>query len=143
MKKGIDFIGVGIVFYCHDGNGNVLMGKRNVNCKDEHGNWDIGGGGLEFGEHVIDALKREIFEEYCTEILDFEFLGYRDVHREFNGVKTHWVALDFKVLVDRRKVKNGEPNKIDEVRWVKHGEWPRPFHSQFPEFLENYKGKLG
>ena len=142
MKKGFDFIGVGVVFYCHDGKGNVLMGKRNINCKDEHGNWDIGGGGLEFGEHVIDALKREIKEEYCTDVLSFEFLGYRDVHRERIGIKNHWVALDFKVLVDKEKVKNGEPHKFDEVGWFKLDNLPSPLHSQVPNALELYKDKL-
>ena len=142
MKKGFDFVGVGVVYYCHDGNGNVLLNKRNNNCKDEHGNWDIGGGGLEFGEHVIDALKREIEEEYCTEILDFEFLGFRDVHRIHEGNPTHWIALDFKVLVNKAKFGNGEPHKFDEVRWFKNNELPSPIHSQLPEFLRKYKDKL-
>jgi len=142
MQKGFDYIGVGIVFYCHDGNGNVVLAKRNSNCKDEHGNWDIGGGGVEFGEDLIEALKREIKEEYGTVVLDFEFLGYRDVHRIHNGKKTHWIALDFKVLVDKNKVKNAEPHKFDEVKWFKHNEFPSPIHSQFPVFLKNYKDKL-
>lgn len=142
MKKGTDFIGVGVVYYCHDGNGNVVMAKRNHNCKDEHENWDIGGGGLEFGERVIDALKREIFEEYCTDVIDFEFIGFRDVHRIQERIDTHWIALDFKVLVDKEKVNNGEPHKFDEVRWFKHNEWPSPLHSQLPEFFEKYKEKL-
>jgi len=34
----------------------------------------------------------EIKEEYCTDVLGFDFLGYRDVHREHNGKKTHWIA---------------------------------------------------
>ncbi len=142
MKKGVDFIGVGVVFYRHDGNGNVLMNKRNTNCKDEHGNWDIGGGGLEFGENVFDALKREIEEEYCTEVLSYEFLGFRDVHRMHEGAKTHWIALDFKVMINKHKFGNGEPHKFDEVRWFKKNELPSPIHSQFPVFLEKYKEKL-
>ena len=142
MKKGVDFIGVGVVFYCHDNNGNVLMNKRNNNCKDEHGNWDIGGGGLEFGENVIEALKREIKEEYCTDVLSYEFLGFRDVHRISNGIKTHWIALDFKVLIDKGKVKNGEPDKFDEIKWFPKDSLPSSLHSQLPEFLGNYKGRL-
>ena len=52
MKKGVDFIGVTIVFWCHDGKGNVLLALRGPNCRDEHGTWDPGGGGLEFGDSV-------------------------------------------------------------------------------------------
>ena len=43
-------------------------------------------------------LTEEVKEEYSADVLDYEFLGYRDVHREHNGDKTHWLALDFKVL---------------------------------------------
>jgi 8-oxo-dGTP diphosphatase len=142
LKKGEDFIGVSIVYFCHDGNGNVLMQKRGKNCRDEQGNWDIGGGALEFGEHVEEALKKEIKEEYCTDVLGFTFMGYRDVHRENNGKKTHWIALHFKVLVDREKAANGEPHKFDEIGWFKIGEYPTPLHSQLPRFFEEFKDKI-
>ena len=46
MKKGEDYIGVSVVYFCHDGKGNFVMAKRSENCRDEIGNWDIGGGGL-------------------------------------------------------------------------------------------------
>ena len=142
MKKGVDYTGVTIVFACHDGNGNFLFAKRGANCRDEQGTWDPGGGGLEFGDTVEDTLRKEIMEEYCTDVLDFEFMGYRDVHRENNGIKTHWIALDFKVLVDPAKVKNGEPHKLDEVAWFKLDEIPPPLHSQLPKFLKLYREKL-
>lgn len=142
MEKGKDFIGVTIVYLCHDGNGNFLFNKRSSNCRDEHGTWDPGGGGLEFGETVENTLKKEILEEYCTDVLGYEFLGYRDVHREHNGTKTHWVALDFKVLIDRDKVKNGELDKFDAVEWFTLDKLPSPLHSQFPTFLKLYKEKI-
>jgi 8-oxo-dGTP diphosphatase len=142
MKKGEDFTGVTVVYLCHDGKGNFLLNKRSNNCRDEHGAWDPGGGGLEFGDTVVDTLKKEIKEEYCTVVLDHEFLGYRDVHREHNGKKTHWIALDFKVLVDRDMVKNGEPHKFDEIQWFTLETLPTPLHSQFPKFLEQHKGRI-
>jgi ADP-ribose pyrophosphatase YjhB (NUDIX family) len=142
IKKGVDYTGVTTVFYCHDGKGNVVMQKRGPKCRDEQGKWDIGGGGLEFGAQVEENLKNEIKEEYCTDVLDFEFLGYRDVHRENNGIKTHWISLDFKVLVDRKKVKNGEPEKFEEVKWFPSNSLPTPLHSQLPIFLDKYKEKL-
>ena len=75
-------------------------------------------------------------------ILDFEFLGFRDVHRIHEGNPTHWIALDFKVLVNKNKFENGEPHKFDEVKWFKYNELPTPLHSQLPNFLEKYKDKL-
>lgn len=142
MKKGVDYTGITTVFICHDGQGNFVMSKRSTNCRDEHGRWDIGGGGLEFGDTVEKTLINEINQEYCTDVLDFEFLGYRDVHREHEGVKTHWIGLDFKVLIDKEKVKNGEPHKFDEIGWFTLDTLPNPVHSQFPKFLELYKNKL-
>jgi ADP-ribose pyrophosphatase YjhB (NUDIX family) len=142
MKKGVDYTGVTIVFLCHDGKGNILLAKRGVNARDENGRWDIGGGGLDFGETVEDTLRNEIKQEYCTDVLDFEFLGYRDVHREHNGVKTHWVSLDFKVLVDREKVANGEPHKFDEIGWFRLDSLPENMHSQWPATYELHKAKL-
>jgi len=139
LKKGVDYIGNCVVFTCHDGQGNYLLAKRGPNCRDEHGTWDCGGGGIDLNDSVIDTLKKEIREEFCTEVLDYEFLGYRDVHREHEGIRTHWIALDFKVRVDRKAVKNGEPHKMEEIGWFKLGEFPTPLHSQYPYFLEKYK----
>ena len=57
LKKGTDYVGVAVVYYCHDGKGNVLMHKRSSKCRDEHGAWDIGGGGVEFGVPIEENLK--------------------------------------------------------------------------------------
>lgn len=142
MDKGKDYTGISIVFLCHDGKGNILLSKRGTKCRDEQGTWDPGGGGLEFGDTVESTLRKEIAEEYCTDVLNFEFLGYRDVHREHAGRKTHWLALDFKVLVDKNKVKNGEPHKLDAVEWFRLDNLPQSQHSQFPNFLRLYKNKI-
>lgn len=63
MKKGEDFTGVAVVYFCHDGQGNFLLNKRSVNCRDELGAWDPGGGGLEFGDTIENTLRKEIAEE--------------------------------------------------------------------------------
>jgi ADP-ribose pyrophosphatase YjhB (NUDIX family) len=143
MKKGVDFTGVTVVFFCHDGQGNFVLAKRSMNCRDEHGCWDCGGGAIEFGDTVEKTLIDEIKQEYCTEVLKAEFLGFRDVHREHDGVPTHWIALDFKVLVDRSKVANGEPHKFDALEWFRLDALPENLHSQFPNFFRLYLDKLG
>ena len=104
--------------------------------------WDPGGGGVEFGDTIEQTIKKEIQEEYCTDVLGYEFLGYRDVHREHGDNKTHWIALDFKVLVDPKKVTNGEPSKFEAIEWFTLDNLPEPLHSQFPNFLDLYKERL-
>ncbi len=141
-KKGVEFTGVTVVFICHDGKGKILMNKRSQNCRDEQGRWDIGGGSLEFGHKIEDTLKREIMEEYCTDVLGYEFLGFRDIHRDNNGKNTHWIGLDFKVHVDPSKANVGEPHKMDAIGWFTLDKLPTPVHSQFPKFLELYKDRL-
>lgn len=142
MQKGVDYTGVAIVFFCHDGKGKVLMNKRTQKCRDEQGRWDIGAGGVEFGVPTEENLRSEIKEEYGATVLDYEFLGFRDVHRENDGKKTHWIGLDFKVLIEPSTVKNGEPHKFDEVKWFTLDTLPSPTHSQLPNFLKKYDDKL-
>jgi 8-oxo-dGTP diphosphatase len=142
MKQGIDYIGNSVVYFCHDGKGKVLMAKRSANARDEQGRWDIGGGEINFDNTVENTLRKEIKEEYNADVLSFEFLGFRDVHREHNEARTHWIALDFKVLIDRAQVKNNERHKFDDIGWFTVDTLPTPTHSQFPEFLEKYKDKL-
>ncbi|HEY4489152.1 MAG TPA: NUDIX domain-containing protein [Candidatus Paceibacterota bacterium] len=142
MKEGVDYTGISVVFACHDGKGNYLHAKRGSNCRDEQGTWDIGGGGIDVHDTVEGTLRKEIREEYCTEVLEYEFLGYRDVHREHGGEKTHWIALDFKVLIDPSTVQNGEPHKMDKIAWFRLDQLPEPLHSQYPYFLEKHKDSL-
>lgn len=135
-------MGVTLSFFCHDGKGNFVLTKRSNNCRDEHGRWDFGGGGLDLHETVENQLRTEIREELCAEILEFEFLGYRDVDREHEGIKTHWVSLDFKALVDPAEVKNGEPHKFDEIGWYRLENLPSPLHSQALSEVELYRTRL-
>jgi 8-oxo-dGTP diphosphatase len=142
LIKGVDHTGVSVVYLCHDGKGNILMHRRGENARDEQGHWDWGGGGLEFDDTVEDTLRKEIKEEYGADVLDREFICFRDVHREHDGKRTHWIALYFKVLVDRNAVRNGEPHKFDEIGWFRLNDLPSPLHSHIPSFLEEYRDVL-
>lgn len=142
LVKGTDYTGVAVVYFCHDGKGKFVMGLRGKNARDEQGRWDIGAGGLEFGDTVENTLRKEIKEEYCSEVRDYKFIGYRDVHRENNGQKTHWIVLDFTVLVDPTMIAVGEPHKFDKVDWFALDTLPNNLHSQLLTFLEKYKDVL-
>jgi 8-oxo-dGTP diphosphatase len=142
MEKGFDHIGITVCYLCHDGHGNVLLNKRGAKARDENGKWDPGGGGLEFGDSVETTLKKEIKEEYCADVLDYQFMGYRDLFREINGKKSHWLTLDFIVHVNPDQVKNGEPHKFDEIGWFKLDAFPSPLHSGAPAFFEKNKKRI-
>lgn len=142
MKKGEDYIAIGISYYCHNGKGEYLLNKRSINCRDEHGRWDFGGGGIDFGDTIEGTLKKELKEEYGADPIKYEFLGYRDVFREQNEKKTHWIQFDFKVLIDPTKVINGEPHKFDAIEWFSLDNLPTPLHSQMLTQIGLYKDKL-
>lgn len=138
-------IRIGVSFFCHDGAGKFLIAKRSANARDEQGTWENGGGGLKFGETVEDGVRREIKEEYCAVPLGMEFLGYRDILREEESAKTHWIMFDFKVLVDPKQVQIGEPYKCDELRWVRLeeiGRFPESLHRYFKLSFDKYLPRL-
>lgn len=139
MKKGVDYIGITVVFYCHDGKGNILMNKRSKNCRDEIGRWDPGGGAMKFGETFESAVLREIKEEYRCNVLKLDFITSNNVLRKHNDKITHWVAIIYAALVDPKKVKIGDPDKIDEIGWFSPKALPTPVHSMFLEHLEFVK----
>jgi len=119
------------------------MGKRTNNSRDEWGKWDIGSDALDLYFTADQTLRKEIMEEYCTNVLKYEYLGYRELHRtDEKGRKTHWIGLDFKVLIDKEKVKIGEPHKIEKLEWFTLDNFPENTHSQWLNFLNKYRDKL-
>ncbi len=145
LRKGIDYIGVCVVFFCHDGKENLLMHKRSKNCRDEIGRWDCGSGSIEMGETLQEAARREIKEEYGVKPKSLKFCGVNNALREdyhvgFNKkIKTHWIALIFAAKVNPKKVKIGEPNKMDKIGWFKINRLPKPLHSMVLKHLSLVK----
>lgn len=135
-RRGIDHIGVSACALVHDGKGNVLLMKRGANARDEHGRWDIMGGAIELGESIDHTLHRELYEELKTKPLEVLFLSAYDAHREYQGQKTHWIALLHAIRVKPDTVSLGEPDKFDEIGWFTSKNLPAPLHSQFHKALQ-------
>lgn len=143
QHKGISFVGVTTVFFCHDGKGRFFMAKRSNKARDEQGNWEIGGGGLKWGVTAEENMKREVKEEYNGDVLDSEFLGYWDVLREQpDGTKTHWLALAFAALMDPVQMKINEPDMFDDSGWFTLDNLPSPLHSQTPFFFKKFSPQI-
>jgi 8-oxo-dGTP pyrophosphatase MutT (NUDIX family) len=141
--KGVSFVGVGTVFFCHDGKGKFLMSKRSRNARDEQGKWEIAGGGLKWGVSAEDNLIREVKEEFGADAKGIMFLGYRDVFRKLDdGTPTHWLVLDYAVKVDPSKVRRNEPDLCDEIGWFTLDAQPAHVHSQHATFMNKYCDQL-
>lgn len=143
LKRGVDFIGVTCVFYCHDGKGNILLHKRSDKCRDEKGRWDCGGGSLKVGEDPAEAVAREIKEEYCVEADDIQLVTVTNVLRtRRDGVQTHWIALLHTAKVDPDKVKIGEPTEMDDIGWFAPDKFPDPMHSCAPDHFGKVRNHI-
>jgi ADP-ribose pyrophosphatase YjhB (NUDIX family) len=139
LRPGIDYTGVTVTFYCHDGKGNWLYHKRSKNCRDEQGAWDCGGGKLEFGEDLEEGVLREIKEEYgCEGTIQVQLPAISRV-RGVNGTQTHWISIAFIVLVNPDDVSIAEPQAIDGLGWFKLDNLPQPLHTTIPIRLRTQK----
>lgn len=138
MKKGIDYPGVSVAFFCHDGNGNFLFHKRGKECRDHVGTWDCGGGGLEHGEQLEEALLRELKEEYCCAgEIDQQLHPNTFLHTE-NGETNHWIIHPYIVRVNPDEIQIGEPHKMEEFAWFKLDALPENMHPGVAHDLETY-----
>lgn len=128
MKKGIDYIGVGVCFMCHDGNGNFLFTKRGEKARDEKGKWEVPAGSIEVGESIEEALRRELKEELCVEPKVLEYIGHREFIKTSEGETRHWIQFSYLVEVDPQLVSIGEPDMCAEIRWGALEKPPEPMH---------------
>lgn len=143
LKRGVDYIGVTVVFYCHDGQGNILLQKRSMNCRDEQGRWDGGSGCMEFGEPTFeDAVRREVMEELGIEPISVTYVVTTNVLRDNNGTPTHWNAHVHTVVIPREGLRIGEPDKIDEIRWFPANALPENLHSCWDRHFALAKDKI-
>lgn len=139
MQPGIDYIAISTPFYCNDGKGNFLFHKRSRNCRDEQGKWDTGSGLLEFGLTPEDNVLKEVKEEYgCIGTIQ-EKLPTHSILRTHNGKRTHWLVIPFFVLVDPKKVKINDKDKIEEIEWRSLNNLPQPLHTGFAFSLRSYR----
>lgn len=116
MKKGIDYIGVGVGAIIFNEEGKVLIAKRGPNARNEVGKWEFPGGGVEFGEKCEDALLREIKEEFDIEIEITELLEVAD--HFIPDEKQHWVAPSYVAKYVSGEAKIMESDKIEAIDWV-------------------------
>lgn len=140
--KGYSFTGIATAFQCYSNDGKILLAKRGQGARDERGTWDNGAGGLKWGLSLIENVKREVLEEYNAVPLNIEFWGYRDNFRtDRNGDNTHWLGMDFGVLIDPKQVKIIDHQAVEKIAWFKNGELPSPLHSEMTRIFEMYKDK--
>jgi 8-oxo-dGTP diphosphatase len=106
-------VGVGAVIL--DGAKVLLEKRKNMPSK---GKWSIPGGLVELGEHVEDAVVREVKEETRLDVIEPRLLDVVDYVSlgEKGGVVYHYVILDYLVTVKNGKAKAA--SDADALKWV-------------------------
>ncbi len=122
MRRGVDYIGVGVGAIIFDAESRVFLAKRGSLARNERNRWEFPGGSVEFGETLVLALVREIAEEYGCEIEVQELLGVVDHIIPDEG--QHWVSPIFICRVKSGTPHIREPHKCREIGWFSLDEIP-------------------
>jgi mutator protein MutT len=140
MKRGVDYIGVGVGAIIVDDQGRLFLSLRGPNARDERGLWEFPGGSVEFGERLADALRREILEEYGLRIEVGALLDVVD--HLLPGEGQHWVSPSYLCRVLSGTAEIREPEKCSAIGWFAPEEMPENLTSISRANLENYLKKL-
>jgi 8-oxo-dGTP diphosphatase len=115
MKRGVDYIGVGVGALISSAEGMLFLSQRGPLAKNENGLWEFPGGAVEFGERLADALVREMREEYDIEIEVGELLDVVDHILPDEG--QHWVSPTYICRIVSGDPAIREPGKCRAIGW--------------------------
>jgi 8-oxo-dGTP diphosphatase len=136
MKRGVDYIGVGVGALIVDPQGKIFLARRGPAAKNERGLWEFPGGSVEFGERLADALKREMREEYGIEIAVGKLLDVVDHILPEEG--QHWVSPTYLCRIVSGMPEIREPGKCTEIAWFDPESAPQDLTVITRENLEHY-----
>lgn len=115
MRKGIDYIGVGVCAVISNEEGKFFLAKRGEEARNESGKWEFPGGSIEFGDTLKDSIIREMQEELGIEIAPSDQLSAID--HIIPDENQHWVAHAFMAKIVKGEPKILEPEKCEEIGW--------------------------
>ncbi len=141
MKRGVDYIGVGVGAILVDPGGKIFLSRRGQNSKNERGLWEFPGGAVEFGERMADALKREMAEEYGIEIEVGALLDVVDHILPAEG--QHWISPTFICQITKGEPRIIEPEKCSEIGWFEVDKIPENLSLITQQNLLHYRQRLG
>lgn len=122
MRRGVDFIGVGVGALIVDEAGRLFLSQRGPKARNERGLWEFPGGSVEFGETIRDAIAREIYEEYGIHIAVRDLLTVTDHILPDEG--QHWVSPSFICHIIEGIPAILEPEKCTAIGWFSLDEMP-------------------
>jgi 8-oxo-dGTP diphosphatase len=140
VKRGIDYIGVGVGAIIVDKQGRLFLARRGPEAKNERGLWEFPGGSVEFGETMAAALRREMREEFGIEITVGKLLDVVD--HILKAEKQHWISPTFLCMIASGEAHIREPGKCVEIGWFRPGAVPQELTQISRENLAHYVQQL-
>ncbi len=113
----------------------ILLGLRKNVYGD--GQWGMPGGRISLKEPIEQTVKREMLEETNLHISKTRFIG---VVREFQGPHD-FITFGFVSEEHTRELKNLEPEKCEEFKWIDLSELPMDMLKSHRALLDMYKNK--
>jgi nucleoside triphosphatase len=87
-----------------------------------NGLWGIPGGKVKYKEKLIDALKREIFEETNLKIYNIKFITFFEAIEDKNFYKkNHMILFNYLAFTKNPKLKLND--EIQDYIWVSYKEY--------------------
>ena len=128
MEKSVEVIAAAIIL--NNNKDKILLIKR----KDKLGgdSWSIPGGHVEFGEKIIDSLKRELKEELDLYIISSEFFDLEEIILK----NKHMISFDYLVIANENIEINDE---IDSAEWIEFNKLPNVDHKLSNQILNKLK----
>jgi mutator protein MutT len=140
MKRGIDYIGVGVGALLVNEAGEVFLAQRGPLAKNERGLWEFPGGSVEFGETLTEALQREMMEEFGIQIEAGELLDVADHILTEEG--QHWVSPTYLCRIVAGEPRIMEPGKCSAIGWFDPNDVPDPLSQISRVNLAHYRERL-
>lgn len=124
MKRGVDYIGVGVGAMVFNAEGRVLLAQRGEAAGNERGKWEFPGGKVEYGDRLIETVKREFAEEFGIEIEVYALLAVDDHILPDEG--QHWVSPTYLARHVAGVAEIREPHKCAALGWFEWDDLPEP-----------------
>jgi mutator protein MutT len=137
MKRGKDYIGVGVGAVIVDTQGRLFLARRGPEAQNQRGLWEFPGGSVEFGERHCDALKREMREEFGITISVDALLDIIDDILPREG--QHWVSPNYICRIVSGTPQILEPRKCAEIGWFHPARMPRGLTGITRKMLKDYR----